>query len=424
MKLNPLALGMMLGSLAAAPALAQYSTPQAGNAPQANQAGSRQAPAAPANQPKVSKQASKALSDLQKAVNAKDTANIPALVAAAQAKVKTADDRFALAQFRLKAAVDANDKAGIISGLQATIDSGFLSPAENVSNYFNLGRLHFEAKAFDPAAAAFEQVLKADPNHVDATVMLAESRKGQGRIAEAVSLVEKAIAAKTAAGQKADESWYKRAVALGLDAKVPNLANLTQQWVAAYPNPKSWRDAIRIYQNSAQLDDNALLDTMRLARATGALAGESDYFRYTDLLVKKGFPGEAKAVLDQGFAASSISKSRATFAQLHSLASSRAQGDQASLEAAAKTALVAANARQAMVTAEAYYGYGDYAKAAELYRAALTKEGVDKDLANLRLGMALARAGDKAGAEAALKAAGGSRTDVAKLWLTYVATKA
>ena len=56
--------------------------------------------------------------------------------------------------------------------------------------------------------------------------------------------------------------------------------------------------------------------------------------------------------------------------------------------------------------------------------AALGKDGVDKDLANLRLGMALARGGDKAGAEAALKAAGGAQAEVAKLWLTYLATKA
>jgi tetratricopeptide (TPR) repeat protein len=414
---------MLASSFVPAAALAQYAAPQPGNPPQATASENKAAPA-PANQPKVSKDASKALGELQKAVNAKDTANIPALLAAAQAKVKTKDDRFVLAQLQLKAAVDANDNAGMIAGLQAVVDSGFLSASETVPHYMNLGRLQYNAKANDQAAAAFEQVLKIDPNNLDATVLLAESRNGQGRTTEAVSLIEKAIAAKTAAGQKADETWYKRAVALAFNAKLPSAPELGRQWVEAYPNPKTWRDTIRIFQTSGQLDDNGVLDTMRLASATGALAGESDYFRYTDTLVKKGFAGEAKLVLDQGFASKAIDKSRLTFSQLYSVASSRSQGDQASLDAAAKTALAAANARQAMVTAEAYYGYGDYAKSAELFRAALGKEGVDKDLANLRLGMALARAGDKAGAEAALKAAGGSRAGVAKLWLTYVATKA
>ena len=163
---------------------------------------------------------------------------------------------------------------------------------------------------------------------------------------------------------------------------------------------------------------------MRLAQATGALAGENDYFRFANTLVTKGFAGEAKTVLEQGFAAKSIDKSKATFSQLYSLATTKSQGDRASLDGSAKTALAAPSARQAMVTAEAYYGYGEYQKSAELFRAALDKQGVDKDVANLRLGMALARAGDKAGATTALNAVGGTQAEIAKLWLTYVATKA
>lgn len=410
MKLTPTTLALLLatGGLAmTAPAAAQDKKVEAA-----------------ASQPKVSKDAAKSLGELQKAVNAKDTANIPALLAAAQAKAKTKDDKFVLAQLQLKAAVDANDNAAMIAGLQAVVNSGFLSPAETAPHYMNIGKLNYNAKSYDAAGAAFEQLLKVTPNDLDAMVMLAESRNGQGRTAEAVTLIEKAIATKEAAGQKADETWYKRAVALAFNAKLPTAPELGRKWVGAYPNAKTWRDAIRIYQTSSQMDDNALLDTMRLAQATGALAGESDYFRFANTLVTKGYAGEAKLVLEQAFAAKALDRNRATFSQLYSVATNKSQGDRASLDTSAKTALAAASARQAMVTAEAYYGYGEYAKSADLYRAALDKQGVDKDLANLRLGMSLARAGDKAGAEAALKAAGGSQAEVAKLWLTYLATKA
>jgi tetratricopeptide (TPR) repeat protein len=423
MKLNPTTAGLMLGGLlAASPAVAQYSSAPPANAPAAQPA----QPAAQAKGPevKVSGGARKDIAALQAAVNAKDAANIPAKLAAAQAKAKTKDDHFAIAQLQLKAAVDANDNPAIIAGLQAVVNSGFLSPADTLPHYLNIGKLNYNAKAYDAAAAAYEQMLKIDTSNVDATVLLAESRNGQGRTAEAITLIQKAIAAKTAAGQKAEESWYKRAVALAFNAKLATAPELGRQWVAAYPNAKTWRDAIRIYQTSGQIDDNALLDTMRLAQATGALAGESDYFRFANTLVTKGYAGEAKLVLEQAFAAKALDRNRGTFSQLYNVATAKSQGDQASLAGSAKTALAAANARQAMVTGEAYYGYGDYAKAAELFRAALGKDGVDKDLANLRLGMSLARAGDKAGAEAALKAAGGSQVEVAKLWLTYVATRA
>jgi hypothetical protein len=54
----------------------------------------------------------------------------------------------------------------------------------------------------------------------------------------------------------------------------------------------------------------------------------------------------------------------------------------------------------------------------------MTKPGVDKNQAQLELGIALAGAGDKAGARAAFVAVGGTRTEVAKYWLTYLLTKA
>lgn len=412
MKLTPTAFGLLLaasGLAMTAPAAAQNKAAEA-------------APAA--KQPQISSGARKEIVALQAAVNAKDAATIPAALAAAQAKAKNKDDQFVIAQLQLKAAVDAKDNAATLAGLQAVLASGYLAPAETLPLYMNVGQLNYNAKNYDPAGAAFEQALKIDPNNLEALVMLGETRNGQGRAAEAVGLIEKAIAAKTAAGQKADETWYKRSVALAFNAKLPTAPELSRKWVSAYPSPKTWRDTIRIYQTSSQLDDNGLVDTMRLAQATGALAGENDYFRFANTLVTKGFAGEAKLVLEQGFEAKSIDKSKATFSQLYSLATNKSQGDRASLDATAKTAVAAPTSRAAMTTAEAYYGYGEYQKAADLFRAALGKQGVDKDVANLRLGMSLARVGDKAGATAALNAAGGTQAEIAKLWLTYVATKA
>ncbi|HEY0629230.1 MAG TPA: tetratricopeptide repeat protein [Sphingomicrobium sp.] len=398
---------------AAAPAPKVQAPPKSGEQP-AEQAG---------NQPKVSNAARKEIIALQTAVNAKETAAIPAALAAAQAKAKNADDRYVIAKLQLKAAVDANDTNAMVQGIDAVLASGYAQAAEQQTLYTSLGKIHYNAKAYDKAAAALEQATRLDPNNLEAMVILAESRNGQGRTAEGVALIQKAIATRVAAGQKPEENWYKRAVKLALDAKLPAAPTVAREWAAAYPSPKTWRDVIRIYQTSSQQDDAALVDTMRLARAAGALQGENDYFRYSNTLVTKGFAGEAKAVLDEGFAAKQIDKSRATFSQLYSLASQRAQGDRASLAASATAAKAAADAKKAMTTGEAYYGYGDYAQAADMFRAALTKNGVDKDLANLRLGMALAGAGDKAGATAAFNAAGGAQADVAKLWLTYISTK-
>jgi len=432
MKLTPTALTLVLASSSlaiAAPAMAQMGQygssappPKIAVPPKADTTTA----AAPTNEykPNISSAARKEIIALQTAVNAKDTANIPAALAAAKAKAKNKDDHYVIAQLELKAAVDAGDNAAILTALEAVLASDVLPATNSVPLYVNLGKLQFNAKAYDKASTALEKALQLDPGNIDATVILAEVRNSQGRTAEAVALIQKAIAARVAAGQKPEESWYKRAVKLSYDAKLPSADAIAREWVAAYPSAKNWRDAIRIYQTNSGLDDASLLDSMRLARAVGALQGENDYFRFANTLMSKGFPGEAKAVLDQGFAAKAIDRSRATFSQLYALASSRSQGDRASLAASAAAARSAADAKKAMTTGEAYYGYGDYTQAADMFRLALTKAGVDKDLANLRLGMSLLMAGDKAGATTALNAAGGAQTEVAKLWLTYAAQKA
>lgn len=428
MKLTPTAVALLFASsgiILASPAAAQgYGTPAPAPKVQAPQQKAEEAPAEDtANQPKISNAARKEIIALQTAVNAKDAATIPAALAAAQAKAKSKDDRYVIAKLQLKAAVDANDTNAMVQGIDAVLASEFAQPSELATLYTGLGKLHYNAKAYAKAGAALDQALRLDPNNLEAMVVLAESRNAEGKAAEGVGLLQKAIAARVAAGQKPEENWYKRTVKLALDANLPVAPAIAREWVKAYPSSKTWRDAIRIYQTSSQLDDAALIDTMRLARAAGALQGENDYFRYTNTLVTKGFAGEAKAVLDEGFAAKQIDKGRATFSQLYALASTRSQGDRASLTASATAAKAAADAKKAMTTAEAYYGYGDYAQAADLLRAALTKNGVDKDLANLRLGMALAGAGDKAGATAALNSAGGAQAEIAKLWLAYLATK-
>ena len=136
------------------------------------------------------------------------------------------------------------------------------------------------------------------------------------------------------------------------------------------------------------LDDDSLIDSMRLAQAAGALAGENDYFRYRQHAGDQGLPGEAKAVLDQGSRPRRSTRAKATFSQLYTLRQP-VQGDRASLAASARRRRPLP-APKAMVTAEAYYGYGDMPRRPNC-SARRWPKGRRQGLANLRLGMALAR---------------------------------
>ena len=370
-------------------------------------------------EPKVSRKAVKAIQDLQATVNANNFAEVPAKVAAADAVAETADDRYMIGVLRYQAAVKQKNDAARAAAIEAMLASGFKATPQ-AALYADLGSTYTKLKQTDRAMAAFQQALQLDPNSVDATAGLAELRVDQGQPGEALALLQKGIALQAATGAPPKEAWFKRAVAIAYKAKLPQAIQVSRDWVKAYPTKTNWSDALAIYQNMGELDENRMLDLLRLKRAAGALS-QGDYFNYADIAVRKGLAGEAKAVLEEGFAANAIKRSDSSYGQLYTLASERTKGDREGLPAAP---VASANARQTVVIGDAYYGYGDYAKAVEFYRAALAKEGADPNQINLRIGMALARQGDKAGATAALNSVGGTHSELAKYWLVYVSNQA
>ena len=370
--------------------------------------------------PKVSGGASKAILAYQNAVKANGPAATAAALAAAKAAAKTADDRYAIGIIQLQGAATAKNQPGIAAGIEAMLASGAVTEEEKYSLYINLAKSYAAANQNDRATQAYQQALQLNPNSVDATAGMAEAMAARGQAAEAVGLLEKGIQLQSTGGARAPEAWYKRAVAIAYKARIPASVELSRKWVAAYPNTDSWQNSLAIYQNSTDLDEGRTLDLLRLKRVVGALTA-SDYFSLADITTRKGFAGEAKSVLEEGFAANKIKRADASFGQLYTLATQRTKGDRESLPAAPAAG---AAARQAVITGDAYFGYGDYAKAAEFYRAALGGQGADANLINLHLGMALARQGDKAGATAALNAVGGTQVELAKYWLLYVSTKA
>ena len=369
---------------------------------------------------KISAAFAKAYQDLVTAVEANDTATLPAKVAAAQTK----EEHYLASQAQLKAAVATKNDAELATALEALISSGMLDQGQMSNAYLNLGKTRYNLKQFPQAIAAFEKVQQLEPGNQESIPLLAQARSSGGTPADAVATLRQAIAQQSANGAKAPEDLYKRTISVAYKAKLPVTAEISRQWVAAYPTAANWSDAIRIYRNLNNVDDAATLDLLRLARAAKALNGESDYDRYAYAALTKGYPGEAKLVLDEGIAAKAVDPNKSPFKEMIQQANAKSAGEAASLDSSAAKGLGAPTAKAALAAGDLLYGYGRFDKAAELYRAALTKSGADASLINLHLGMALARSGDKAGATAALNAVTGPRAEIAKYWLTYLSTAA
>ena len=367
--------------------------------------------------PKLSGEAAaKAIVDLQGAINKNDTASIPAKLAAAKAAAKSADDRYAIALLEVKAAGKANDQTAIAAGLQEMLSSGGVKTEEQLGIYDALAQIYTNQKQPQKATDAYQHIIQLNPNNVEAIAGLAEVQIAAGQPAAALPLLQKGIQIQQAGGQKAPEAWYKRATSVAYDAKLPAAAEMARQWIAAYPSPANWHDAIAIYRNLNQPDVEGTLDLLRVQNAAGALRTQGEYALYAQAAADQSNYNEAKAIVDAGIAATVVDPASPQIRDIVNGLKGKPIATAADLEAAVKMSPTPINLLR---IGDRYYGLGDYAKAADVYRQVMAKPGADKDLANLHLGMALARAGDKPGAAAALNAVTGARAEIAKYWLLY-----
>ena len=395
-----------------ASAPAPQTAPQRGSAPAAQ-------PAQP--QIKPSSKAVKAIIDLQTAVQKKDFASVPAKAAAAEAVASTKEDHYLIAQFQLQAAVAANDNAAVGAAIDKIAASGVLDTGKVSELYLGLGGSYFNAKQYPQAVAAYQKAQSLDSHDTEASKMLGEALFAAGQKAEAAAAFQRAIQASVAAGQKPDEGLLKRAVAVAYDSQSPTAVDLARQWVAAYPSPGAWSDTIAIYSNLSHPDPEAALDLYRLRSVTGSMTDGGEYSQYARVAAELNNFNEAQAAIDAGVAANKFNPADPANRDLIVGLKAKPKATAADLAAATKTAV---SGMALLRIGDRYYAMGDYAKAAELSRMSMGKPGVDPDVANLHVGMALARSGDKAGAAAAFNAVKGPRAGLAQLWLTYLNQKA
>ena len=413
----------LLVSASATPALAQYGSsapPAPPRIPQPTvqqEDGEEKAAPAADSGARPSKGALKAIVALQNAIKANDAAAYAGALAAAKAAASTNQDRYLIGRLQLNKAFADKDTASMKVAIDDIAGAGVLDNATVANLYTGLGSSLYSAKQFDQAAAAFERGLALDPNNVDSMTNLAESRFAMGRKADAVPLLQKVVATRIAAGQKPPETLYRRMFDIAYDSKLPNTVEIGKQWVAAYPNATSWRNALAVYQNVNKPGVEEVLNLLRLMRATGALSNPADFSLYATAAADQGNYVEAQAVIDEGLSRQAINANDRLIKEITDGLKAKPKATAADLAVAAKDAKTGT---AFLRVGDRYFGLGDYAKAIELYRMAEGKADVDANLVNMHLGMALARSGDKAGAAAAFKKVTGPNAQIAQYWTIYL----
>jgi tetratricopeptide (TPR) repeat protein len=362
----------------------------------------------------------RALQDLGREIGGTNRGAQDRALARARETVQGPDAHHGLAVYMLAMARQRNDDALRTEALDALIASE-LTPKEKLAGFLEMrGGIAFDAGDFDTAKALWTRVVAMRPNDADALNNLAQVQARTNDAGAAAELLERAIAARQAAGQPVTEDWYQQRLSIANQSGSAEAVVATGvALIAAYPTPQNQRIALVLYRQLAAPQGTMEIDLMRMMRTMGTLSRSDEYQRMAQLLGQAGLGAEAKAVLDEGLARGLLDASAPPIPDIIAEIDREVRREQRRMQGATPSAALA----------DSLVGAGRYAKAVELYRVAMGEGGTNQAEIEAHLGWALVVAGARmeaqdvfqgVAADAGAEPGSTSYADLAKFWLAWL----
>lgn len=327
------------------------------------------------------------------------------------------------AQLRGSAAQGAGDYLTAAKAFETVVASGRLAAADQLRITQAVGSLYYQAKDYPKAITWVNRYLKEGGNDGQSRALLAQAYYLSEDFANAGREIQDLIKTEEQAGQAVPE--YQLQVLLNSQLKQDNLSGYgatLEKLVARYPKTDYWAELLRHVSTRTGFSSRLALDSSRLALATGTLDSTARYVEFAELALQAGLPGEAKTVLDKGYAAGLLGSGpdAERHKRLRDLAARNAAEDLKTLPSGEAEAAAQAEGTGLVNTGFGYVGHGQAQKGAALIEQGLQKGGLKRlDEARLHLGIAYLAAGQKEKAVESFKTVQGTdgAADLARLWL-------
>jgi tetratricopeptide (TPR) repeat protein len=304
------------------------------------------------------------------------------------------------------------------------LNSGMV-PAEQVDERTKtVAQLYFQVKDYNKSAQWAKKWLEKHPNTEDMGILLGQSQYLLNDFKGAAATMMNVVSHAEKAGRKPDENWIQ--IVLSSQFKLDNkdgIGDALKKMVRYYPKPDYWANLLDIYRRKGNGDAMAL-GYYRLMNDVGVLKDKGDIVEMAQLALDAGVPGEAQATVEKGMSDGVLKVADKTeqgrYDRLLASAKKQADLDRKSLNQLAAEADKSTSGQPHIALGEAYLSYGDFDKAiAALQKGISIGTGVtDIDQANISLGMAYLKKGQKAEAKKAFDSVkdGSKWSDLADLW--------
>ena len=363
------------------------------------------------------------------ALAANDYASAETAVSAVEAQARNDDERYVALTLRvaLLSTIPPTSRSmkALVDPLDALIANSRTQPADRARYNYTRGDIAYASKQYAKAVQFYQRARDGGMQDDELNYQIVRANMEGGDIVAGADALDTLIKAQVAAGKKPPENWYRYVLKRLFNAqKNAEVSTWTVKWLAAFPSPQNWRDAIYNLgfraDTEKRLTNQDRIDLYRLMAATHSLAGQSDYLDYANAALALKLSGEARSVLDAARAGGVLSATDKSVIALAAKAKAGAAADK-TFAVREKAAAAAAAGDPAALVGDGYIGAHNYPKAIAMYDLALTRNVASADAVHLHRGIAYAMSGDKEKARADFAAVTAApQTEIAALWAAWL----
>jgi tetratricopeptide (TPR) repeat protein len=282
--------------------------------------------------------------------------------------------------------------------LEGQINSGMMPAGDKGPRTKTLAQLYFRAGNYGKAGS----LAKTLPGDREMQMMVAQAAYKQNDYKGAIAAADKVLKA----GGTPSQDLLQLVLRCNYELKdAAGTSKALDQLLKYYPSTDTWRRVLDSYFQSTKHDDE-LMALYRLSEDVGTLSEAAQYTDMTQALILGGFGVEGQRIMEKGIASGVFAGDAMTRAQRTLDAAKRkADVERATLPKAAGMLAGAKSGDDMHNVGKLYFSSGDYPKATDALKKAIAKGGLtDADAAEMLLGVALARSGNKAEAGKAFDA--------------------
>ncbi len=332
---------------------------------------------------------------------------------------KTAAEQSVVDRMRAAVASASGDTAGMVS----VINGGRLPAAEQLRMVQSVAGAYYTQRDYANAATWTQRYFKEGGNDPQMRAILLQSYYLGGNCAEVSRALQGAIQADDAAGRAPPEEQLQMLASCYQKTRDNNgYVAAIEKLATYYPKKEYWADLVGRVQSKKGFADRLVLDVYRLKLASGLMNGANDYMEMAQMALADEHPGEAKKIVDQGYASKvlGVGPDAPRQQRLADLANKRSTEALAQVAQEEKDAMAARDGNDLVALGFNLVEYGQAAKGIPMMEQGIKKGGLRQpEDAKLHLGIAYYLAGQKPKAVQIFKTVGGTdgTADLARLWV-------